>query len=356
MFAVQDDIASAIVNQLRGRLAGRTAAPRLYTPAVPAYEAYLMARHLVWTKHSPAAYVEAEELYRSAIALDPGYALPHTGLAELFHIRASLRGHSAREAAAMIRPAAERAFALDPSLPDAHMWLGILSSTYEYDWATAEHHFARAMTSTPVTPLLRHMNGYFHLRFRGGADEAVQEHRRALQDDPLNLIIRVGLVLSLYAASRDRDATVEGKRLLSQAPGFVPSYTLHVLNVLTEPPSAARAFAERLHALLPEAAGSVGLLSGILKREGDDDGAAALMRDVSELGEYGNAVDHALYRLVCGDLDRAFDAMETLVEQQHPFLIMVLVGGPYGATLCASSRWPAFARAIGLPPRHPSGH
>ena len=303
-----------------------------------------MARHLVWTKHSSVAYEDAEELYRSAIALDPGYALPHTALAELFHIRASMRGHSAREAAALIRPAAERALALDPSLPDAHMWLGILSSTYEYDWATAEHHFARAMTSTPVAPLLRHINGYFHLRFRGRADEAVQEHRRALQDNPLNLIIRVGLVLSLYAASRDRDATEEGKRLLSQAPGFGPSYALHVLNVLTEPPLAARAFAERLHALVPDAAGSLGLLAGVLKREGDDDGAAALMRDVSDIDEYGNGVDHALYQLVCGDVDRAFDAMVALVGQRHPFLLVVLVGGPYGATLRASSRWPAFAR------------
>ena len=101
---------------------------------------------------------------------------------------------------------------------------------------------------------------------------------------------------------------------------------------------------------MPGAAGSVGLLSGLLKRDGDDDGAAALMRDVSDLDEYGNGVDHALYQLVCGDTDRAFDAMATLVEQHHPLLLMVLVGGPYGATLRASSRWPAFARTIGLPP------
>ncbi len=350
VFAVQDDIASAIVRELRGRLASRAAAPRAYTPTVPAYEAFLMARHLVWTKHSPDAYAEAQEFYQSAIALDPGYALPHAALAELFHIRASLRGHGAREAAAMIRPAAERALALDPSLPEAHMWLGILSSTYEYDWAVADHHFGTAMTSTPVAPLLRHMNGYFNLRFRGRSDEAVAEHRRALQDDPLNLIIRVGLVLSLYSAGRHGDATEEGKRVLALAPAFAPSYTLHVLNVLTQPPSEARAFAERLHALVPGVAGSVGLLAGLLRRDGNDAGAAALMRDVGDLNEYGNAVDQALYQLVCGHTDQAFDAMATLVEQHHPLLMMVLVGGPYGAMLRASSRWPEFSRTIGLPP------
>ena len=256
-------------------------------------------------------------------------------------------GDVARAAAALIRPAVERALALDPSLPDAHMWLGILASTYEYDWGTAGHHFAKVMTITPVSPLLRHMNGYFHLRFLDRADEAVDEHRRALQDDPLNLVIQVGLVLSLHSAGRQSEATAEATRLLTQAPGFAPSYALHVLNVLAQPPSEARAFADRLHTLLPACAGSVGLLAGLQRRNGED--ASALMHKVSDLNVYGNALDHALYHLVSGDTDRAFDAMSTLVGQHHPLLMMVLVGCPYGAMLRSSPRWPAFARTIGLP-------
>ena len=138
------------------------------------------------------------------------------------------------------------------------------------------------MTSVPVAPVLRHMNAYFYLRFVSRADEAVAEHRLALQEDPLNLIIRVGLVLSLYSAGRDREATDEGHGLLELAPDFPASYGLQVLNVLTEPPLAARAFAERLHAITPGSAGSVGLLAGVLGGGGDEDRAAALMRDVAD--------------------------------------------------------------------------
>jgi TolB-like protein/predicted Ser/Thr protein kinase len=348
VFALQDDIASAIVSELRGRLAGPAPAPRAYTPTVPAYEAYLMARHLVWAKHSAEGFAQGRELYQRAIALDPGYALPHAGLAELYHICASMRGDGAREAAALIRPAAEQALALDPSLPEAHMWRGILTSTYEHDWVGAAASFARAMVSLPA-PLLRHMHAYFYLRFVNRADEAVAEHRVALQEDPLNLIIRVGLVLSLYSAGRLREAADEAHRLLELAPDFTASYGLHVLNVLIEPPAAARAFAEHLYAVMPRAAGSVGLLAGVLRRGGDEAGAAALMRDVADREEYGNAVDHALYELVAGDMDRAFDAMATLVEQRHPFLTMVVVGGPYGALLRSSPRWPSFVRTIGMP-------
>jgi hypothetical protein len=64
--------------------------------------------------------------------------------------------------------------------------------------------------------------------------------------------------------------------------------------------------------------------------------------------EYGNAVGYALYHLASGETDRAFDFMQLLVEQHHPFLMMIIVGGPYAPALRASSRWPAFARSIGL--------
>ena len=79
------------------------------------------------------------------------------------------------------------------------------------------------------------------------------------------------------------------------------------------------------------------------RRGGDEAGAAALIADVADPNEYGNAVDLAWDELVGGNTDRAFDAMEKLVEQNHPLLIMVVVGGPYGATLRASHRWPSFA-------------
>ena len=57
---------------------------------------------------------------------------------------------------------------------------------------------------------------------------------------------------------------------------------------------------------------------------------------------------YALYHLASGETDRAFDFMQRLVEQRHPFLMMILFGGPYAPALRASSRWPSFARRIGL--------
>ena len=102
-----------------------------------------------------------------------------------------------------------------------------------------------------MSPQLRHWYGYFYLRHVGRAPEAVDQHRRALEEDPLNLIIRVGLATSLTAAGKDEEALAEARRILELDPSFVPAYTLQALNVAKVPLAEALAFAEKGFRLAP---------------------------------------------------------------------------------------------------------
>jgi len=347
VFAVQDDIASAIVNELRGRF--RVDEPSAsYTPKVAAYEAYMMARHHVWQGLSRERFAQGLRCYEQAIALDPRFALPHAALAEMFHIVASGKGPEAQAAAARIRPSLERAIALDPELPEAHAWLGIVATTYDYDWAEGERQFRAAMAKEPVTPGIRHMNAYFNLRLRERAEEAIAEHHRAIEQDPLNMIFRVGLAASLTSAGRDAEASQVVDTLMELAPDFPATYGLLARNVALAPLEQALAFAEQFYARTIFNAASTGLLAGLLRRNGDDRRASDLMAQAGPPEEYGNAVGYALYHLANGETDRAFDFMQLAVEQRHPLLMMIVVGGPYAPALHASSRWPSFARTIGL--------
>jgi serine/threonine-protein kinase len=347
VFAVQDDIASAIASELRGRF--RVDEPSAsYTPRVAAYEAYMMARHHVWQGLSRERFAQGLRCYEQAIALDPRFALPHAALAEMFHIVASGKGPEAQAAAARIRPSLERAIALDPELPEAHAWLGIVATTYDYDWAEGERQFRAAMAKEPVTPGIRHMNAYFNLRLRGRAEEAIAEHHRAIEQDPLNMIFRVGLAASLTSAGRDAEASQVVDTLMELAPDFPATYGLLARNVALAPLEQALAFAEQFYARTIFNAASTGLLAGLLRRHGDDSRASDLMAQAGPPEEYGNAVGYALYHLANGETDRAFDFMQLAVDQRHPLLMMIIVGGPYAPALRASSRWPSFARTIGL--------
>jgi len=347
VFAVQDGIASAIASELRGRF--RADEPSAsYTPKVAAYEAYMMARHHVWQGLSRERFAQGLRCYEQAIALDPRFALPHAALAEMFHIVASGKGPEAQAAAARIRPSVERAVALDPALPEAHAWLGVIANMYDYNWAEGERQFRQAMAREPVTPVIRHMNAYFNLRFTGRAEEAIAEHHRAIEQDPLNMIIRVGLAVSLTSAERHAEASQVVDTLMELAPDFPAIYGLLARNVALAPLEQALAFAERFYARTIFNAAGTGLFAGLLRRNGDDSRASELMAQAGPPDEYGNAVGYALYHLASGETDRAFDFMQLAVDQRHPLLMMITVGGPYAPALRASSRWPAFARRIGL--------
>jgi len=147
VFAVQDEIAVAIAEALKVKLALRTAK---HQPNLPAYEAYLKYRHYQWG-FTPESLQLSRECLEQAIALDPQFALPYVGLAD-FHLASSaIGGMSSQEGMPKARTLAQRALELDPDLPEAHGMLGIVAGHCDLDWKESERRFHLAMTHEPVT-------------------------------------------------------------------------------------------------------------------------------------------------------------------------------------------------------------
>jgi len=64
---------------LKTKLAVQSEPSRQHTPILEAYHAVLRARHHM-SKVTPGSMVRARECLEQAIAIDPGYALPHSVL------------------------------------------------------------------------------------------------------------------------------------------------------------------------------------------------------------------------------------------------------------------------------------
>jgi hypothetical protein len=71
IFAVQDQIAAAIADQLKVGVFGSK--PRKHTPPVAAYEAFLEGRRHAY-RMDPASLAKAFECARRALSIDPHYA------------------------------------------------------------------------------------------------------------------------------------------------------------------------------------------------------------------------------------------------------------------------------------------
>ncbi|MBA3342625.1 MAG: protein kinase [Gemmatimonadaceae bacterium] len=144
VFAIQDEIATSIVNALKVVLTEKeeAAIKKIPTQSVRAYEYYLRGRQL-FHQRRPETLDAAEDLYRRAIALDPDYALAFAGLADCSCFR-FFEHAGGDEALAQAESASRRALKLDPELAEAHASRG-LALTYQRRFDEASEEFERAM-------------------------------------------------------------------------------------------------------------------------------------------------------------------------------------------------------------------
>jgi tetratricopeptide (TPR) repeat protein len=191
IFAVQDDIAQAIVGTLKVTLTG--AAPTVQASTnVDAYDAYLKGRHQLLTL-TYAGVVAAQQLFETAIRIDGGFAPAHADLAGCFVHYAEQGRKSSHEAMPTARDMAKRALGLDPANPDGHHWLARVAAEYDYDWATALHHYEQATSSGRFSPSARGALAQFVLLPLGRYDEAERDAAAAIAADPLSPVTRIHL-------------------------------------------------------------------------------------------------------------------------------------------------------------------
>lgn len=214
VLAVQEEIAVAIANALRVRLAGKeTQLTRSYTPDPEAYELYLQGRHLV-SKRTPEDLKRAVARFEAALVRDPAYAAAYSGLADAYALLEDVRGMTREEAFPRAIAAATRALELDELQGEAHASLGHIYY-HQKNWAGAEEAYQRALELIPSYATAHHWYGNL-LAATNRLPEAVQSLERAYQLDPLSPKIREVRSYTLYYARQyDRAIASMHERLRS---------------------------------------------------------------------------------------------------------------------------------------------
>ncbi|MCK5364616.1 MAG: hypothetical protein KAR22_16685, partial [Gammaproteobacteria bacterium] len=146
IFAIQDEIAATVVEQLKVTLLGD--APQVRATNPEAYSLMLQARH--FSRNVTAEGLEhANVLYEQALAIDPDYAPAWVGLAVNYNNLATNSYMPFDEGFRRAREAANRALAVDPDNPAAYAHLGWIAMWYDRDLAAAAGHYERALSEDP---------------------------------------------------------------------------------------------------------------------------------------------------------------------------------------------------------------
>lgn len=187
IFAVEDEIAAALVNALQlaleGDAAGVRGADELPTDNIEAHQFVLRASYLLHRRGSDAikgAIAALEE----AVALDPEYADAHARLAAAEAILHEYTLEPREPDFARAEAYARKAIALDDSLGEPHGVLGYMASRL-WRWHESEQHLRTAIDLQPALPTLHQWYANV-LNDVGRHDDAHREAAAAHAIDPLS--------------------------------------------------------------------------------------------------------------------------------------------------------------------------
>jgi serine/threonine-protein kinase len=345
VFAVQDEIARAVVEALKVKLLPEQHLSNAHsTRNTEAYEAYLLGLTVLRrgryddSKHALSAF-------EHAVALDPQYAAAWAGLARAQSAVADYKQDFEESCAAKLTAltTAERAIRLAPELADGYVIRGQLRYRVLWDWPGAIDDLRRGLELDPGSSDARLQYG-LALHNLGRMDEAVAMSERVIADDPLSWL---GWLFH-GALLRNCGRFAEGRRALQRSLQINPqaSWTRHVLGCLElldgRTQLALEIFRE---AGAPYREAGIAMAEHTLGHE--DESKQTLARIETTFGA-GFAHQIAEAHAWRGDTDAAFAWLERACEQRDSGIAR-LRSEPMMRSLHGDPRWSALLRKLKFP-------
>jgi serine/threonine-protein kinase len=353
LFALQDELTSAILDELRQQLGARFSALNSIhdSPAPEAYDLFLRARY-AFNRETPIAFQEARDLFRSAAAADPNFAPAWIGIAET-HMRLEWYGlEPASEAAPAAKSALDAALRLRPDSATGLCNLAITQAGWDWDWAAAGDTFQRALQAAPDLAMVHFHYGLDFLTPLGRLHEALEELRLAAQLEPLSAIVNTAIGGCLYRMQLYPEAAKTLEATLHTAPGFGHAHW-SLGRVLLEQGSwneAIRHFdrASEIMGHPPAALAEIAYCHARMGRRDAAQDAIEELRRRSEI-EPVSPISQALVYAGLGKDDAAIERLELACRQRMRQLIWVNVD-PRFAALRSNSGLQDLISRMGLPP------
>jgi serine/threonine-protein kinase len=323
VFAVQEDVARAIVAALRVRLAPArdSALAARPTADLDAYDLYLKGL-FAWNQRTGPALRDAVRYLEQAVARDPAFARAWAALAQAYLLVVPYAGGSPADTWRKAQAAAARALALDSTSAEAYTSLAYGDMVYAWDWPAAEANFRRAIAADSNYATGHHWYGDF-LAGRGRLAESQAEMGRAHQLDPLALQIGVEWGWVSYLMRRNDEAAARIRQVLELDPNYAQAHLrLGLVEIQQHQYAEAIATIKRsidLGVFYPHAAGG---LAFAYSRSGDRKAAVHLLNDLKRRfdREYVPPMFIAEAYAALGDTNRAFEWLERGIDQKDIYI------------------------------------
>jgi eukaryotic-like serine/threonine-protein kinase len=350
VFAIQDEIALAIVDRLKVKLLKDEKAllTRRYTDNQEAYHLYLKGRFF-WNRRYEGGLQKGIEFFEQAVKKDAMYAPAYVGIADCYNQLAHWGYQAAKEAYPIAKSATEKALSIDGSLAEAHASLGWITLWHDWNWSVAEKEFRCALELNPNYAMAYEWYALY-LAVMERIDEAIGEVKKAVELDPLSLVANSVLGLGYYWGRRYDEAVQQLNRTLELDADFPLAHlylgwTYAGKRLWQEAIHACEQFAALSHG----SALSLGYLGAVYGLAGNSARALEVLAQIEELSKnrYVSPLYRATVYIGIGDLDQVILHLEQARLDRESFL-PVINTFPLFDPLRSDERFSNLLRQIGL--------
>ncbi len=353
VFAVQDEIAEAVVQALSAKLTGQiAAAPQKRPHSIEAYNTYLQGRYHL-NHRTQEGLRKAIECFEQTACEDCDFPLSYAGLAEA-HILLGAGGYpdsNPVESLEKAKQAAVHAISLDDSCAEAHTALGLVHCRKDWNWSEADKEFRKGIELNDGYANGHHQYAMFLAQVKR-LEEALHEVRRAHELDPLSLIISTGVGRILHFNRRYDEALEQFKRTIELDPLFAGTYfDLGVTYGLLG------RYEEALESL-----GKLSKLSGgerlrewttravVYAQMGEHDKAHSLVKEVVAAAgrRHIPGFTRAILEMTLGHEDEAMEFLNQAYEDREASLVY-LQCEPFFDPMRKHAAYPALVKKMGFP-------
>jgi TolB-like protein/Flp pilus assembly protein TadD/predicted Ser/Thr protein kinase len=345
IFAIQDDIAKAIVGALEIKLLGERKEPLVknFTADLRAYNLYLQGRFF-WNKRTAEDMKKAVDYFSQAVEMDPKYALAYAGLSDAHGVLPFYVPVAPKEAFSKAREAALKALEIDGSLAEARSALGFVYMYSDWDWKAAEAELRRAIQLKPGYAIVHQWYAEL-LSAMGRFEESLTEIRRAQELDPLSLISgSVEATIDIFMHQYDR-AIAQCRRTLDMDPNFdvahvVLGFAYHQKGMNEDAEAELQKIRDPL---------SMHRWNYSYPPPGKRDEALAMIDQMKQLWSRKEIRAYPIARLYAGmgDAAAALDWLAKSLEEREPYMIRLRVD-PIFDGLHSNPGFEALLKKMGL--------
>jgi TolB-like protein/cytochrome c-type biogenesis protein CcmH/NrfG len=350
IFDIQEEISLTIVDHLKLNLlkGEKEKILKRHTEDHEAYEYYLKGLYF-WKRRYEKGLQKSLQYFQLAVEKDPGYALPHVGIADAYGILGVYGFMPPHHAYPRARAAANKALEIDPELGEVYASLGWIAMWYDRDWPAAESHFLKAIQMKPDHPEAHMWYGNL-LACTGRFDQSIREMRKAKELEPLEPAPPTHVGWALYYARRFDESIEELRKVIAADPEFSLPYMWLSANFLAKKMwGEAIAAIQKFVELSAESVIGVSILGSAYGSAGMKAEALKILERLDGLPKdrYVGSLMRAFVWTGLGEKNKALDNLEKAYEERESSMAWLKVW-PLFDSLRSEPRFNALLKKMNL--------